>query len=84
MLIKESQLNLLHTKTDQEMINAAYKAADEMGISPWVLLRAAGWGNFTDDRGLLYSGEHIMDIKTLNEVQKEMLMKYLGIPDSTE
>lgn len=84
LLITEAQLSLLHTKTHQDMINAAYQAADEVGISPWVLLRAAGWGNFTDDRGALYAGEHIMDIKTLDEIQKETLLKYLGIPNSLE
>ncbi len=78
-LLKESQIELLHSKTHQEMINAAYDAAEELGISPWVLLRAAGWGNFTDERGAMYAGEHITDIKTLSEIQKEMLLKYLGI-----
>jgi DNA-binding beta-propeller fold protein YncE len=78
-LLKESQLELLHTKTHQEFINAAYEAAEELGISPWELLRAAGWGNFTDERGALYSGEHIMDITTLSDTQKEALLKYLGI-----
>lgn len=78
-LEKESQLASMQAKTHQDFINAAYDAAEELGISPWVLLRAAGWGNFTDERGALYSGEHILDIKTLNEVQKEMLLKYLGI-----
>jgi len=79
VLLKESQIELLHSKTHQEMINAAYDAAEELGISPWVLLRAAGWGNFTDERGAMYAGEHITDIKTLSEIQKEMLLKYLGI-----
>ncbi|RJQ44513.1 MAG: hypothetical protein C4545_01275 [Anaerolineaceae bacterium] len=78
-LEKESQLTLMQAKTHQDFINAAYDAAEELGISPWVLLRAAGWGNFTDERGALYSGEHILDIKTLSEVQKETLLKYLGI-----
>jgi len=77
--MKATQITLLHAKTHQDFINAAYKAAEELGISPWVLLRAAGWGNFTDERGALYSGEHILDIESLSEGQKEMLLKYLGI-----
>jgi len=48
----KKQLEVLHAKTHQDLINAAYKAAETLGIAPWVLLRAAGWGNFTDDRGI--------------------------------
>jgi hypothetical protein len=57
--MKETQLELFHKKTHQDMINAAYKAAEKLGIAPWVLIRAAGWGNFTEDRGAMYKGDHI-------------------------
>jgi len=78
-IIKESQLNYLHNKTHQDFINAAYKTAQELNISPWVLIRSAGWGHFTDDRSAFYTGKHILDIQTLDEMQKELLLKYLGV-----
>jgi|LDZU01.1.fsa_nt_gi hypothetical protein len=82
--MKATQLEVLHKKTHQDLINAAYKAADELKIAPWVLIRAAGWGNFTEDRGALYKGEHIDDIDTLTEEQKEALMGVLGMRSGWE
>lgn len=82
--MKTTQLELLHKKTHQDLINAAYKAAEELKIAPWVLIRAAGWGNFTEDRGAHYNGDHIDDIKTLSEEQKEALMGALGMQSGWE
>ncbi|HAF61883.1 MAG TPA: hypothetical protein DCK95_06110 [Anaerolineaceae bacterium] len=82
--MKATQLELFHKKTHQDMINAAYKAADKLGIAPWVLIRAAGWGHFTDDRGALYKGDHIADIDTLTEEQKEALMGVFGMMSGWE
>ena len=66
-------------KTHQDLINVAYKAAEELKISPWVLLRAAKWGNFTDDRGKKYDGPMIDDIDTLDDAQKKALKKALNL-----
>ena len=82
--MKEKQLEVFHKKTHQDMINAAYKAADKLGIAHWVLIRAAGWGNFTNDRGALYKGDHIADIETLTDEQKEALMGVLGMMSGWE
>jgi hypothetical protein len=82
--MKETQLELFHKKTHQDMINAAYKAAEKLGIAPWVLIRAAGWGNFTEDRGAMYKGEHIADIETLSDEQKGALMGVFGMMSGWE
>lgn len=70
---------IMHSKTHQDLINAAYKAAEELKIAPWVLLRAAEWGHFTDDRGKKYDGPMIDDIDTLDDAQKKALKKALGL-----
>lgn len=75
----KKQEEVLHSKTHQDLINAAYKAAEELGIAPWVLLRAAGWGHFTDDRGKKYDGPAIDKIEGLDETQKKALKKVLGL-----
>lgn len=70
---------LMHSKTHQDLINVAYKAAEELKIAPWVLLRAAKWGHFTDDRGKKYDGPMIDEIDTLEPAQKAALKKVLGL-----
>ena len=70
---------IMHSKTHQDLINAAYKAAEELKIAPWVLLRAAEWGHFTDDRGKKYDGPMIDDIETLDDAQKKALKKVLEL-----
>ncbi len=75
----EAQKELLHSKTHQDLINAAYKAAETLKIAPWVLLRAAGWGHFTDDRGKRYDGPAIDEIEGLDDAQKKALKDILEI-----
>ena len=70
---------LMQSKTHQDLINVAYKAAEELKIAPWVLLRAAKWGHFTEDRGKKYDGPMIDDIETLDEDQKKALKKVLEL-----
>ena len=70
---------VMHSKTHQDLINVAYKAADELKIAPWVLLRAAKWGHLTDDRGKKYDGPMIDEIDTLEPAQKAALKKVLGL-----
>ena len=75
----KKQEEVLHSKTHQDLINAGYKAAEKLGIAPWVLLRAAEWGDFTDDRGKKYTGPAIDDIKGLDDAQKKALKEVLGL-----
>lgn len=78
---RAKQAEILKTKTHQDLINAVYKVADELKSEggPWPMLRAAGWGNFTDDRGALYKGPIIDDLEKLTDEQKAALKKQLGI-----
>ena len=76
--MKEKQAAVLKTKTHQDLINAAYKAAEELKISPFALLKEE-WSNFTNTRGNLYTGPIIDDLKHLDDKQKMALKKALGL-----
>lgn len=75
----KKQEEVLHSKTHQDLINAAYKAAEKLKIAPWVLLRAAEWGHFTEDRGKKYTGPAIDSIEGLDDAQKKALKEVLGL-----
>jgi hypothetical protein len=85
--VSQIQTNLQHQKeeiakkTNQEIINAAYKVADELKLKggPWPLLRAAGWGHLTDKRGDLYKGPAVDEIEKLTPEQKTALKRVLGL-----
>ncbi len=72
--VKENQLKVLKKKTNQDIINAAYKAAEKLGISPWVILKDE-WSGFTNKRDAMYKGPHINDLKHLDAAQKRALME---------
>ena len=74
----KKQEEVLHTKTHQDLINAAYKAAEKLGVSPWVILKEE-WGNFTNTRGNKYTGPAIDDLKHLDDAQKKVLKEVLGL-----
>lgn len=77
----KKQREILHTKTHQDLINAVYKVADELKVKggPWPMLRAAGWGHFTDNRGKKYDGPAIDEIEGLEFAQKVALKNILGL-----
>jgi hypothetical protein len=77
----KKQREILHTKTHQDLINAVYKVAEDLKVEggPWPILRALGWGNFTDDRGKKYDGPAIDEIEDVEFAHKVALKKVLGI-----
>ncbi len=77
----EAQKEAIAKKTNQDIINAAYKVADELKLKggPWPLLRAAGWGRLTEKRGDLYKGKAVDEIEKLTPEQKAALKRELGI-----
>jgi hypothetical protein len=77
----QKQKEAIALKTNQDIINAAYKVADQLKLpgGPWPLLRAAGWGHLTDDRGSRYKGPAIDEIDALTAEQKVALKKILGL-----
>jgi len=79
--LRQKQEEALKKKTHQQLINAAYKVAENLKLKggPWPLLRAAGWGHLTDNRGALYSGPFIDDLEKLTPEVKAALKKELGL-----
>jgi hypothetical protein len=77
----QAQKEAMAKKTNQTIINAAYKVADELKLpgGPWPLLRAAGWGHLTDKRGDLYKGKAVDEIDKLTAEQKAALKRVLGL-----
>lgn len=77
----QRQKDALAKKTNQDIVNAAYKVADQLKLKggPWPLLRSAGWGHLTDKRGNLYKGPWIDDIAALTPEVKEALKRTLGL-----
>lgn len=77
----QAQKEAIAKKTNQDIINAAYKVADELKLKggPWPLLRAAGWGRLTEKRGDLYKGPAVDEIEKLTPEQKAALKRVLGI-----
>jgi hypothetical protein len=77
----QKQKDALSRKTNQDIINAAYKAADQLKLKggPWPLLRAAGWGHLTEKRGDHYKGPFIDDIAALTPEVKAALKTILGL-----
>jgi hypothetical protein len=77
----QTQKDAIAQKTNQQIINAAYKVAEELNLKggPWPLLRAAGWGHLTDKRGDHYKGRAIDEIEKLTPEQKTALKRELGL-----
>lgn len=77
----QRQKDAMALKTNQQIINAAYKVAEDLKLKggPWPLLRAAGWGNLTDKRGDHYKGKAIDEIEKLTPEQKTALKITLGL-----
>ena len=77
----QAQKEAIAKKTNQDIINAAYKVAEELSLKggPWPLMRAAGWGHLTDNRGGLYKGKTIDEIEKLTPEQKTALKRVLGL-----
>ena len=77
----EAQKAAIAKKTNQDIINAAYKVAEDLKLKggPWPLMRAAGWGHLTDKRGDLYKGKAIDEIEKLTPEQKSALKRVLGL-----
>ena len=77
----QRQKEAMAQKTNQQIINAAYKVAEDLKLKggPWPLLRVAGWGHLTDKRGDHYKGKAIDEIEKLTPEQKTALKIALGL-----
>jgi len=76
--LKEKQEKVLHSKTHQDLINASYKAAEKLKTDPWLIMKNAGWSKLHEDRGKVYDGPTLDEMKDLPDDQKKALMDELG------
>ena len=66
--------------TNQQMINAIYKAARGVGRNGWDLLARAGLTGLIRDRQGSYRGPDIEDLPGLTAQEKALLREALGLP----
>jgi hypothetical protein len=68
--------------TNQQIINAIYEAAGNLGIAGWALLENAGLTALVTARDALYQGPEILAMAGLTAEQKQALLDVLGLaPD---
>lgn len=70
----------LEGKTNQDMINVLYKAAEKLGIEDgWALLKWAGLTDLVDDRKAAYSGPMVADFpEKITDAQKAVISEVLA------
>ncbi len=66
--------------TNQQVINAVYAAAGELGIGGWALLAKARLTDLVRDRQAPYAGPAIEDIDTLTEDEQTLIILALPPP----
>jgi hypothetical protein len=65
-------------KTNQDVINVIYKAADLLNMPPWTLLATAKLERLVDARSAPYTGPAIVDLPGLTSEQKAVIQKVLS------
>lgn len=69
--------------TNQQMINAIYRAAAALGKNGWDLLRRAGLISLVRDRQAIYEGPEINALPGLSDAEKAQVRIALGLPAET-
>ena len=64
-------MNPIYSMTNQEVINAFYRAAVQLGISGWELIQHAGLTDLVNNRDAYYIGAVISDITSLSSQEKK-------------
>ena len=75
--LKARQSGLLG-KTNQDMINVIYKAADELKMPAWTLLATVKLERLVDARSAPYAGPAVSDMPGLTSDQKAVIQKVLA------
>jgi len=65
-------------KTNQDMINVIYKAADELKMPAWTLLATVKLEKLVDARSAPYAGPAVADMPGLTSDQKAVIQKILS------
>ncbi len=68
----------LEGKTNQDIINVIYKAAEELKMPPWSLLKKAKLEHLVDDRKAVYSGPPVAGLPNLTYDEKVVIQKVLA------
>ncbi|KAA3648317.1 MAG: hypothetical protein DWQ07_04810 [Chloroflexi bacterium] len=71
--------NELEGLTNQDMINAFYRAADLLGMPGWTLIQMAELNWLVTNRHAPYTGPSIDELPGLNATQKAALREVLGL-----
>ncbi len=67
----------LEGKTKQDIINVIYKAAEDLKMPPWSLLKKAKLEHLVDDRKAPYTGPAIAFLPNLTSEEKSAILKVL-------
>jgi len=81
-LFAEGGREYLSGMTNQAVINAFYRVAEELGLNGWALIERAGVAWLVDDRGASYAGPVPRDLPGLTLIERRALCAALGIPKS--
>ena len=68
----------LEGKTNQDMINILYKAAKELEMAEWDLIKKVELTKLTDDRVAAYTGPAVVDFPGISDEQKDVIEKVLN------
>jgi len=68
---------LLKGKTNQDMINILYKAAKELDMAEWDLIKKVELTHLTDDREAAYTGPVVVDLPGITDEQKDVITRIL-------
>ncbi|MBN2556341.1 MAG: hypothetical protein JXA97_10425 [Anaerolineales bacterium] len=70
-------MKALEGKTNQDMINILYKAAKELNMAEWDLIKKVELTKLTDDRAAAYAGPAVVDFPGISAEQKDVIEKVL-------
>lgn len=68
----------LQGKTNQDVINIFYNAAERLNTAGWTLITKAGLTEIINDRAALYTGPYFDEIDTLSSLEQQTLIEVLN------
>lgn len=67
----------LEDKTNQDIINVIYKAAEDLKVPPWSLIKKAKLEHLVEARKAPYSGPTVANLPGLTDKEKAAILKVL-------
>lgn len=77
--LEEKPVATYENLTNQEMINAFYRAARQLSVDGWRLIELAGLTQMASDREGSYTGPLVEELNRLQETQRVALFDSLGL-----